>query len=143
LSPFAHNGFLQVLSDGGLVLGAPFLLACAGITWILVAELARAIRRRDLSMSSCVVPICLGALLVHSAVDFDWSYAADFAVAAVLAGLVLGTRWSTTLVRNTRTPRRLTAAAVVVGVVLSGIAAGAAWSGDMTIRLPIAHSSGR
>jgi O-antigen ligase len=149
LSPFAHNGYLQALSDGGLVLGAPFLLGCAGILWLVLRSLARSVRRGDFSLGGFVVPLCLGALLAHSAVDFDWTYAADFAVAAVLAGLVLGERWSgstdsdaasATSPQPRPNSRRATAAAVLAGVALCGVAAVAAHAGDMKERLPVAGS---
>ena len=73
------------------LLGVPFLLGCR-TSWpgSCSAPLIKAVRRRDFSTAGFVVPLCLGALLAHSAVDFDWSYAADFAVVAVLAGLVAG-----------------------------------------------------
>jgi O-antigen ligase len=141
LSPLAHNGYLQALSDGGLLLGVPFLLAVAFIAWHVVSAVVATVRRRDFSTSGLVVPLCLGALLAHSAVDFDWSYAADFAVVAVLSGLVLAARWSRS--EPVARPRgsRLVAAAVLVGVALLGVAAGASWHGDFKQSLPIGHAS--
>lgn len=141
LSPLAHNGYLQVLSDGGLLLGVPFLLAVAFIAWYVVSALVGTVRRRDFSTSSLVVPLCLGALLAHSAVDFDWSYAADFAVVAILSGLVLATRWSRSQPPRRPSGSRLVAAAVLVGVALTGLAASAAWHGDFKQSLPIGHVS--
>jgi O-antigen ligase len=141
LSPLAHNGYLQALSDGGLVLALPFLLAVGALAWFVVAALVKSIRRRDFSTAALAVPLCLGALLVHSAVDFDWSYAADFAVVAILGGLVAGSRWSQVTVGGRLAPSRLVAAAALVGVALTGVAAVGAWSGDFKQSLPIAHTS--
>jgi O-antigen ligase len=141
ISPLAHSGYLQALSDGGLLLAVPFLLAAALLAWYVVSGLLGAVRRRDFSTGAIVVPLCLGALLAHSAVDVDWSYAADFAVVAVLAGLVAAARWSAPgrLVKPSRS--RVIPAAVLVGVALTGLAAGAAWHGDFKQSLPIGHVS--
>jgi len=141
LSPLAHSGYLQVLSDGGLLLGVPFLLAAAFIAWWVVTALVSALRRRDFSTTALVVPLCLGALLAHSAVDFDWSYAADFALVAVLSGLVAAARWSQPRSVARPTGSRLVAIAALAGVALTGVAAGAAWSGDLRQSLPITHVS--
>jgi O-Antigen ligase len=141
LSPLAHSGYLQALSDGGLLLGVPFLLAAALVAWYVVTGLLSAARRRDLSAYAFVAPLCLGALLVHSAVDFDWSYPADFAVVAILAGLVAGARWSRAKPTGRRPGARLVAAVVLVGVALLGVSAVAAWPGDFKQSLPIGHVS--
>ncbi|HTW21838.1 MAG TPA: O-antigen ligase family protein [Mycobacteriales bacterium] len=151
LSPLAHNGYLQALSDGGLLLGVPFLLALAAISWYVVAALIGAVRRRDFSTGGFVVPLCLGALLVHSAVDFDWSYAADFEVVAILAGLVAAARWAapadgSAAERAAATGRpgaRLLSGAVLVGVALLAVAAGVAHNGDFKQSLPIGSSASR
>jgi O-antigen ligase len=141
LSPLAHSGYLQALSDGGLLLALPFFLAAAFITWWVVSALVSAVRRKDFSTAALAVPLCLGALLAHSAVDFDWSYPADFAVVAILAGLVGAARWTASEQVRTGIGSRVTAVFVLVGVALLGISAGAAWSGDISQSLPIGHSS--
>jgi O-antigen ligase len=141
LSPLAHSGYLQALSDGGLLLGVPFLLAAGLVAWFVVSALAAAVRRRDFSSSGFVIPLCLGALLAHSAVDFDWSFAADFALVGILSGLVAGARWSAR--RPAVKPRssRLIVAAVLAGVALTAVAAVTAWPGDSKQSLPIGHVS--
>jgi O-antigen ligase len=142
ISPMAHNGYLQVLSDGGLVLGVPFLLGCAAIAWYVLSGLARSARRREYSAEALVLPIVLGALMVHSAVDFDWSFAADLMLAAVLGGVVAGRRWAAAdRVRQPRTRDRTTAAVALVGIVLLGVAAVTAWSGDPHENLSANHIS--
>jgi O-antigen ligase len=141
LSPLAHNGYLQALSDGGLLLGVPFLIAALGIAWWVVTSLVTAVRSRTFSTEAFALPLALGAMLVHSAVDFDWSYAADFAVVAILAGVVAGVRWSTRPPRVSPSYSGLLTGAVLVGVALTGISAAAASSGDLRQSLPITHSA--
>jgi hypothetical protein len=130
---------LQALSDGGLVLGIPFLFGCCVIALFVLSGLASAVRHRDYSVGSFALPLALGAMLAHSFVDFDWSYPADFVLVAVLAGVVAGRRWIDR--PNVVSARRLTACAVLVGVVTLGISAAAAWSGDMKLSLPVAHAA--
>lgn len=144
ISPLAHNGYLQALSDGGLVLALPFLLGCAFIGWYVVSALWRAIRAHDFSAGGFVLPLVLGAMLAHSAVDFDWAYPADLALVAALAGLVAGIRWAD---RGAERPGRrahwTSAVAVLAGVVLLGLAAGVSTSGDLHQNLPITgHATG-
>lgn len=90
---FVHNGFLQAISDGGLLLGVPFLLACAGAGFMLLRRISRTACRQEYG----VVPLCVVAVLLlaaHSGVDFDWSYPSSFAEVAIVAGLALA--WSPT-----------------------------------------------
>ncbi|HTR70472.1 MAG TPA: O-antigen ligase family protein [Mycobacteriales bacterium] len=140
LSPLAHNGYLQALSDGGLLLAVPFGIAVVALSWWTLSALLRAVRRRDDSVARFVLPLCLGAMLLHSAVDFDWSYAADFALAAVLAGAVAGQRWADRGPAPARASRARRSV-VMAGVALCAVAAVAAWSGDLTQSLPIAHNN--
>lgn len=75
-SPLAHNGYLQALSDGGLLLGLPVLLAAAAIIWWGLRRLLRALRARPDPHDALEICIALAllALMAHSAVDFDWSH---------------------------------------------------------------------
>jgi hypothetical protein len=144
LSPLAHNGYLQALSDGGLLLAVPFLIGVLAICWWVLSSLSRAIRRRDVSTLALAVPVSLGVMLVHSAVDFDWSYAADFVLVAILGGLVLGLRRSDVAERTApgRHVSRVVAAAVLAGVALTGVAAVSARGGDLRQSLPISSAGG-
>ena len=102
-SPWAHNGYLQAFSDGGLVLGLSVLLLtglaiflCVRPLWVLVWWDRR--RRRCSGEGpgplaaegwlAASAPVALLLLLVHSLVDFDWGYPALFAEAGVMFGLV-------------------------------------------------------
>lgn len=137
LSPFAHNGYLQALSDGGLLLGLPFLAAVLAVIVVAARLLWRSASRRQFGLGGFAVPLVLAGLLAHSAVDFDWSYPADLALAAVLAGLAVG--FDMTHRPAVRQPRPRAAGLTVVaaaGVALA-IAAVAARHGDMTQNLPV------
>lgn len=81
-----HNGYLQAFSDGG----GPLLAALALATGIPLLAGLRAIasrsRRRDDEVLAIGVPLAMLALILHSGVDFDWSYPS---LLAILAGLVV------------------------------------------------------
>jgi O-antigen ligase len=141
LSPLAHNGYLQALSDGGLLLGVPFLLGCGAITLFVLFALRDAVRNRDFSVGSFAVPLVLGALLAHSAVDFDWSYPADLLLTAVLAGIVAGNRWARRVERSDRQDWRM-GVAVLAGVGLLVVAAVVAHAGDLHLNLPVTSAHG-
>jgi hypothetical protein len=141
LSPLAHNGYLQALSDGGLLLGVPFVLAALAVAWWVLSALVRSVRARDFSTQAFVLPLCLGALLAHSVVDFDWSYAADFTLVAILAGVLAGTRYSERTPHRSSLSSRAVAGAVLAGVVLTGVAAVTSWPGDVGQSLPITHAA--
>jgi len=84
---YVHNEYLQVLAELGFV-GLALLV-------VLLASLARAVwRGRPHAPSTAVwagAAAGLGALAVHSALDFLWHLPAIPLVGAVLAGLVLPT----------------------------------------------------
>jgi hypothetical protein len=117
------------------------VLAVGGIVWCLLRGLHDAIKARDYSTASFAAPLLLAALLAHSAVDFDWSYAADFAIAAILAGFVVASRTQRPAAGEPVT-RRIVAVVAIAGVAVLGVAAGAAWSGDLRQSLPLSASPG-
>jgi O-antigen ligase len=84
-----HNGYLQAFSDGG----GPLLAALALATGVpLIAglrALVTASRRRDDDVLTLGVPLAMLGLILHSGVDFDWSYPSLLAFLAILAGLVV------------------------------------------------------
>jgi O-antigen ligase len=139
-SPLAHNGFLQALSDGGLVLGVPLCIAAAILLWRLLTQVRSAIRHAEASPVALAVPVALAALLAHSFVDFDWSYASLFALTAVLGGIVLGRIPATDgaaagSAAAPRSPFRL--ALLAVGVATLALAAYTARSGQIQLNVPL------
>jgi len=103
MSSFAHNGYLQAFSDGGTVL----LVAITAATALPLIGGARAVvrRRRGTSDVEAVAATAgMIGLVLHSGVDFDWSYPSLVALFAILAALVPG-RTGTTAVRSDRTGR--------------------------------------
>jgi hypothetical protein len=155
LSPFAHNGYLQAVSDGGLLLAVPFLLAVLAVAVVVVRLLVRSVRHRSGPRAPdavrFAVPLALGAVLAHSAVDFDWTYTANLVQAGVLAGVVLGVWWQRQVPESITddaveagpiaagpVPRRRLAWVVVpVAVATLGVAAWGARHGDFHESLPI------
>ncbi|MCW2671726.1 MAG: hypothetical protein JWP14_315 [Frankiales bacterium] len=91
-SNLAHNGYLQALSDGGLVLGLPFLAGCAGCLVAGLRLLLSACRQPTERWLRIALPVALFGSAAHSAVDFDWSHPSDLVLTALLAGLVLSFR---------------------------------------------------
>jgi len=123
-SSLVHNGWLQVLVDGGLVWAVPVVAVTA---WLA----ARAVRRLRSARHAGAEPVAFGAaagllvLLVHALFDIDWAYPALLGLYALLAALL---PWRLRPVA----PRRrvagpLTAAVVAVAVLA---AASALVSGD-------------
>jgi O-antigen ligase len=139
-SPLAHNGFLQALSDGGLVLGVPVCIAAAILLWRLLTQLRHSIRHAEASPVALAVPVALAALLAHSFVDFDWSYSSLFALTAVLGGVVLGRTAGTepAPADPAAMPRsRVRLALVAVGVVTLALSAYSARAGQLQLSVPL------
>jgi len=90
-SQLAHNGYLQPLSDGGLLLGVPFLLAVALAGVRALRTVGRALgplrRTRD-EPQMAVAAVTFLALMAHSGVDFDWSHPSLMIAAAILAAVL-------------------------------------------------------
>ena len=88
LSVFAHNGYLQAFSDGGLLLLGAVLLA-TGLPMAAALRLMSSSRRlRGNDVVGIAVPAALLALVLHTGVDFDWVYPSLVALFAILAALV-------------------------------------------------------
>jgi O-antigen ligase len=87
-SALVHNGGLQALADGGLLLGVPFLLLLgAAVVALLRAAIPRSGARRGPMVEVAAVAGLM--LIAHSMVDFDWSYPALAVIAAVVIGLAV------------------------------------------------------
>jgi O-antigen ligase len=87
-SPLAHNDYLQALAEGGLLLGVPFLAACAAIGVGLLRGLRSRARRRVLDVRTGLI-VGAFALMAHAAIDFDWTYPALFTLAAVVSAAAI------------------------------------------------------
>lgn len=132
-SNLAHNGYLQALSDGGLLIGLPFLAGCLGALVAAIRLLMSARRRRDERWMRVALPVALGGSMAHSAVDFDWSHSSDLFLSAMLVGLVLSFSQ-----RAGRSLRWVPGAALLATL---GVAASASWVWDGTVA-DIAHVTG-
>jgi hypothetical protein len=88
-SNLAHNGYLQALSDGGLALGLPFLLACVLGGLAAVRQAYLGLRASEERWIRFAVPVTLLALMAHSAVDFDWSHPSNLFLCGLLLGCTL------------------------------------------------------
>jgi O-antigen ligase len=117
-SPLAHNGFLQALGEGGLLLAVPMAVALLGATYVLARSLLQA--RSGVSFAAAVAGL---GLLAHGLVDTDWTYAADVVPLAVCVALAGAARWHDA--RRERTPRgaRFAAAVLISAALVSGLLA--------------------
>ena len=88
-SPLAHDGPLQALAEGGLLLGLPFLLGLE----VVGLGLLRRLRLRGRTGPDHVLVVTAAVaglgLLAHSLVDIDWTYPGLLAQLAVVSGLAL------------------------------------------------------
>ena len=147
ISAYAHNGFLQALGEGGLVLAIPFLLAAVALAVIALRCLFRGLVRQDLPPEVAVIAVALGCVMLHAGDDFDWSYAADFAMASILAGLLVGA-WvadqAAPVVRADKPSRNsqlALAGCVLVGVALLGVSAWVQRHGNHTVNIRLHHAA--
>lgn len=131
LTAFAHSGYLQVLSDGGLLLAVPVLAALTVGAWWVARSLVDAWRSGDvLRLGAGLV---LVVLALHSGMDFDWSYPsllALFVLVLVLCGRPLAVR--------PVPPRagRLLLAGLGLGLLV--LSALGAWGGDLHLNVAVA-----
>jgi O-Antigen ligase len=87
-SPLAHDGYLQAFSDGGLLLGVPFLIAVVVVllwAWRPVSGALRRWKNGSEDVAQMSIAVALLAAFAHSAVDFDWSHPAILVEVALLA----------------------------------------------------------
>lgn len=141
-SPLSHDDYLQPWVDGGLILGAPFLIACLGIVRVLFKRgLAIWTRpRRDwLGIGLLVATL---AMMAHSAIDFDWSYPALFSTVAMLAALAVAPGVWRSTARTRGSGRALAGGfAIVVLVVAVAVGAVAGRHGGNGIVVAIPHTA--
>jgi O-antigen ligase len=80
---FAHNSYLQILAEGGVVLGVPILIALA-----LLAR--RAWRAAGTGSDATLLSLACLAFMAHNVVDFTLFLPTTGMVFACLAGLLAG-----------------------------------------------------
>jgi O-antigen ligase len=130
LTPYAHNGFLQLLVDGGLLLAVPVLLALALLAVAVGGQLLAARRTRDWTTIGAAAALLV--LAAHSAVDFDWGYPALLSAFALTAALAVPARSGAVALDGRG---RSLLGALALG--LLALAAVAAWSGGLVVNVPL------
>lgn len=130
---FAHNGFLQAAADGGLVLLVPLCFAVAAALLVGVRAVPTSVRAGDVVQPGAWIVLLV--LVLHSGMDFDWTYPALLSLPALLVPLVVP--------RPQRAPAGATRAAgarLVLGgvaVVLVVLAATGAWDGGLSLNVEL------
>jgi O-antigen ligase len=127
---FAHNGFLQALSDGGLVLAVPLFVAVGLILLLALRALPEALRAGDLVRVGAGVAFLV--LMLHSGMDFDWTYPALLSLATVVGVLALPVPAQVDV-----PPPRARASWAAVTVLLLAVAAVGAWPGGLQLNAVI------
>jgi len=118
LSAFPHNGFLNALSSGGILYGAPVILGSLFMALVFLRNYRRSLkvtaRERAVTMGTSVAGL---ALLSHVAVDFDWTYPSLCALLGAIFGLSYALRDRSPLAKTIQ-PARASAAVGIVALVL-------------------------
>ena len=131
---FAHNGFLQALSDGGLVLALPLFLAVAAVLLVGTRAVPSALRAGDLVQPGALVTFVV--LMLHSGMDFDWTYPSLLSLAALTGVLALPPAGDV----RPRSGRVATVFVVLTVLLLVASAAGA-WGGGLDLNAPLPGSA--
>ncbi|MDO9456505.1 O-antigen ligase [Nocardioides sp.] len=126
---FAHNGYLQAASDGGLVLVLPLVVALLALALLAVRALPASRRAGDLVQPGALAAYVV--LLLHSGMDFDWTYPSLLAQAALVG--VLAVPSSAVRRRGAPPSRRVVVVAVVALVGLLLLSAVGAWHGGLDL----------
>lgn len=126
---YAHNGFLQALSDGGLLLGLPLLAVTVVLGVAVARSLPTAVRAGDLGQVGAAVTLLV--LCLHSGMDFDWAYPSLLVMVPLVAVLALPAT-TTAHARHSRT-------VLWTGLAVVLLAAGtvAAWGGGLSLNAPV------
>jgi O-antigen ligase len=82
---FAHNGFLQAAADGGLVLVVPLVVALGVLLLAGLRALPTALAQGDAVQPAALVTYVV--LLLHSGMDFDWTYPGLLSLTALMGAL--------------------------------------------------------
>lgn len=136
---YAHNGYLQALSDGGLLLALPLLVVLAGLGWAVARALPAAVRRGDLAQVGAAVTLLV--LGLHCGMDFDWAYPSLLLMVPLVAVLALppatGAVDPAAAGSHRRTHRWGSGAISLAPALLLLLAAVAAWGGGLSHNAPL------
>jgi O-antigen ligase len=116
-SPLAHNGFLQALAEGGVLLAVPLALALAGSAVLLVLALRRPTNWGGVPFAAGIAGL---GLIVHGLVDFDWTFPANVGALALCVALAAAPRWQA---EHSTKPRRLVGGLLVALALTAGVLA--------------------
>lgn len=130
---FAHNGFLQAAADGGLFLVVPLTLAVGTVLLLGLRAVRSSVRAGDVVQPGASIVFLV--LVLHSGMDFDWTYPALLSLPALLVPLALPQVSGTADAATGPTRTRLTLG--VVSVALLVLAAVAAWSGGLSLNVDL------
>lgn len=127
---FAHNGFLQAASDGGLALAVPFLVLLGAVLVLALRGLPAAVRARDAVRLGGLATFVI--LLLHSGMDFDWAYPSLLALLSLVAVLALPIPTASPIRRP-----RLDTVLAVAGVALLIVSALSGWDGGLALNAQV------
>jgi len=101
-STLVHNGFLQAFVNGGILLGGAVVVCAAVVVVVAAIVVWRSMRGRIGPDGAWRLGAALGvgALVLHTAVDFDWTYPSLIVLAAILSALVLHSDAASTAVES-------------------------------------------
>ncbi|MGZ5417848.1 MAG: O-antigen ligase family protein [Nocardioides sp.] len=134
---FAHNGFLQALSDGGLVLALPLFLAVAAVLLVGTRAVPSALRAGELVQPGALVTFVV--LMLHCGMDFDWTYPSLLSLAALTGVLALPPTGDVAGDVRPRS-RRVATVCVALTVLLLAASAAGAWGGGLDLNAPLPRS---
>ena len=128
-SDLVHNGWIQALVDGGVLLAVPVVV----VTLIpALRALLRLLRGRRAGANAVQVGASAAVLVLlgHALFDFDWQYPSLLALYAILASLL---PWRATVSGSPSTPSCVVRSGLVA--VSAAVAVAACWAGT-AIRYP-------
>ena len=113
LDSYAHNVWLQILAEFGL-----FAALAVGVTFFLWAiSLVR--HRKSLAAADSVLLFWVGALVVHSAVEFPLYYVHFLVLFGLCAGLLIRPQWALPAIQS---PLRTMAATLSIAIATGCVA---------------------
>jgi O-antigen ligase len=131
---FAHNGFLQAAADGGLALLVPLCLVVGLVLVLGLRAVPASVRAGDLVQPGAWITFLV--LVLHSGMDFDWTYPALLSLPALLVPLVVAPRRSPAQAPD-RATSRLRLVLGLVAVALLVLAAVGAWDGGLSLNVDL------